>query len=576
MKDKNLQTIPVMFEKISDIDERFMNVKIYLMHVGLNLNNSYFEKSVVEKAIPTLSNTPILGYIRITEDNEKDFEGHKHILVVENGEFRLKYAGCAYGVIPESCNPRWEIKLCDDGIEREFLVCDGIVWKKFDDAIDIFNRDSIKQQSMELADDFDGYMHEDGYFVFTRFSFFGACILGDDRQPAMINASIEKIFSFDDIKREIQKEMELLKISMGKEFLKKEDWGSGSEIKIDLSKEAADFNTPWGLVDKTVLRNKLLKAKNYKTLVKKCYLMVKDGWEDAPSQKLKYPVCMVKKNTLVLSAKGCQSALSFLERNKDDPDYESAKRKLKKYYKTLELDTSNFEEGGMFQVKDEDKIVFVFELSHDDIRAELYEILNPINEETEEREYNYFVLEVFDDYCIVEDAKDWGNYYKIFYFVDEDDKITLGDKQKIIPMWLTPEEVKQIEEMRNNYEKVKSEFSRLQSSYETVKQERDELLEFKKNIEQEQRRIAEEELFTKFAEKLDEAEINSIKETAGDFTLEELEEKLYSLVGKKMIKFSNDSKKKTKINIQFEKGDNKKIEKPYADIIRKYSKVKNK
>lgn len=502
MKDKNLQTIPVMFEKINDIDERFMNVKIYLMHVGLNLNNSYFEKSVVEKAIPTLNNTPILGYIRITEDNEKDFEGHKHILVVENGEFKLKYAGCAYGVIPESCNPRWEMKLCDDGIEREFLVCDGIVWKKFDDAVDIFNRDSIKQQSMELADDFDGYMHEDGYFVFTRFSFFGACILGDDRQPAMVNASIEKIFSFDDIKREIQKEMELLKISMEKEFLKKEDWGTGSEIKIDLSKEAADFNTSWGSVDKTVLRNKLLKAKNYKTL--------------------------------------------------------------------------NFEEGGMFQVKDEDKIVFVFELSHDDIRDKLYDILNPVNEETELREYNYWILEVFDDYCIVEDANDLGNYYKIPYAVDENDEVVLGEKQKIIPMWLTPEEVKQIEEMRNNYEKVKSEFSRLQSNYETVKQERDELLEFKKNIEQEQRRIAEEELFTKFAEKLDEAEINSIKETAGDFTLEELEEKLYSLVGKKMIKFSNDSKKKTKINIQFEKGDNKKIEKPYADIIRKYSKVKNK
>lgn len=216
MKDKNLQTIPITFEDIKEIDSRFMSVTIYLMHTGLNKNFSYFDKEVVEKCIPTLFNTPILGFIPITEDNELDFQGHKHILTVVDGEYKLRYAGAAYGTISESCNPRWEVKTCEDGIEREFLVCDGLLWRKFDDATEIMDRDEKKSQSIELADSYTGYMHEDGYFVFESFSFFGATILGESRIPAMTGACIEKTFEFDEIAKEINEQVELFKTTFSK------------------------------------------------------------------------------------------------------------------------------------------------------------------------------------------------------------------------------------------------------------------------------------------------------------------------------------------------------------------------
>src|SRR5690606_37576711 len=119
----------------------------------------------------------------------------------------------------------------------------------------------------------------------------------------------------------------------------KDEMGKSDPIKIDLSKEAADMITPWGSVDKIQLRDSILRAKNYKTLVKKCYLVVEEGWEDSPSLKLKYPVCRIKNNTLVLCKSGCETALSFLERNTNADYYKSAKAKLKKYYKILGLDT---------------------------------------------------------------------------------------------------------------------------------------------------------------------------------------------------------------------------------------------
>ena len=56
-------SFPVFFEKINDYsieDDRFTRVKVYLMHTGLNFNNSIFDKNVINDAIPTLEYIPIV------------------------------------------------------------------------------------------------------------------------------------------------------------------------------------------------------------------------------------------------------------------------------------------------------------------------------------------------------------------------------------------------------------------------------------------------------------------------------------------------------------------------------------
>lgn len=208
--------IPVLFQKINTYeneteDTRFLKVKIWLMHTEENLNGSYFEKSVVEDAIPSLANTPILAYIEDNSEDEKDFSDHRMVIVKEDGQFKVKYIGQAIGVIPEVNNAQFEKRVCDDGIEREFLTVDGLVWTKWDDPIDIFNRDIIHSQSMELHNDYEGEFKDDNLFHFTKFSFFGACALGKEVLPAMRSASIEAQFSYDSVFSEIQNKMEQFK-----------------------------------------------------------------------------------------------------------------------------------------------------------------------------------------------------------------------------------------------------------------------------------------------------------------------------------------------------------------------------
>lgn len=211
MNNKNI-SLPISFSvnnEISDKNNRFIDVTIDVLHTGLNYNGSIFNKEVVDEYIDTIKNTPILGFITEVPYDGKDFKGHEYIITkTDKDGFTRKYIGSAYGVIPESCNPRWITKTTDSGVEREFLQVDGILWTKFKDATDIMLEDAEKPESMELFPyDIDGYENEDGDFVFTKFSFDGCCILGSKVEPAMENAKIEVQFTMSDFVKSIQNEL---------------------------------------------------------------------------------------------------------------------------------------------------------------------------------------------------------------------------------------------------------------------------------------------------------------------------------------------------------------------------------
>lgn len=210
MQDKNI-SLPISFSvnnEISDKNDRFINVTIDVLHTGLNYNGSIFSKEVVNKNIETIKNTPILGFITEVPYDDKDFKGHEYVITKDENGTKRKYIGEAFGMIPESCNPRWIVKTTDSGMEREFLQVDGILWSKFQDAANIMLNDIEKPQSMELYPyDIEGYENEDGDFVFTEFSFDGCCILGSSKEPAMENAKIEVQFSLSDFVRSIQNEL---------------------------------------------------------------------------------------------------------------------------------------------------------------------------------------------------------------------------------------------------------------------------------------------------------------------------------------------------------------------------------
>lgn len=202
---------PVSFIKKGEYessDFRFIDVSIDVMHTGANLNKTSFTKDAINKAVPTIRNTPILGYVVDELDEEdKDFKGHEHELRITDKDAKYVYAGQAYGVIPESCNPRWIVKDDGTGIEREYLRVDGLIWTKFSDPVDIFTRDGTKNHSVELTDMACGPADKNGNVPVGSFKFDGCCILSTTDpsiKPAMTGSCVTANFSVEDITAQIR------------------------------------------------------------------------------------------------------------------------------------------------------------------------------------------------------------------------------------------------------------------------------------------------------------------------------------------------------------------------------------
>lgn len=211
----------------------------------------------------------------------------------------------------------------------------------------------------------------------------------------------------------------------------------------------------------------------------------------------------------------------------------------------------------------------IFELSHDDIRAIIWDKLNPVNEEGY-RDWNYWILEVFDTYVIVQDENKPNDYYKVPYTKTDDDEIELGEFIKVYPMYLTEEEKTELETMRNEYAGLKELNSTLQTENAQLKSTNEELSSFKSQKLQEERENEENILFTKYDEILDSKDetYKSIKENKNKFSISELKKELALIFAEKQLNFSSN-KNKDIIKLGGDKGNTGEVS-PYGNLFEKH------
>lgn len=182
---------------------------------------------------------------------------------------------------------------------------------------------------------------EDDENEVVRFDIAAVTVLGKKIRPSCPNANLEIIrFSeqdgadfFDRLKKNSLTTLQKFALE------RKEQMAEKKSYKIDKSKEAMS-DKPWGDVDKADMRNKIMEASNRASLVKAVYMKVEDGWEDAPSEHLKYPVMELKGDTFVYNKGGLSSALGYAKKE-NETDVVS---KVEKIYNKLGLDESDGKE----------------------------------------------------------------------------------------------------------------------------------------------------------------------------------------------------------------------------------------
>lgn len=209
MSEKHIIQTPSLF-KIDDSfqDNRFMRVRIAVMHSGKNLNNSKFTTSVIKAAKNTFANIPILANVIITTD--KDGNQHmdygSHDMHVEEdfftGDERIIYDEKVVGVVPENNN--FEIIL-DEATGNDYVWVDALIYRDYGNyCADILeHRGGTTSVSAEISCEEISYDAQDKVLQVDKMTMCAVTLLGEDTKPGMAKAHAT-VFSIDEDSRERQ------------------------------------------------------------------------------------------------------------------------------------------------------------------------------------------------------------------------------------------------------------------------------------------------------------------------------------------------------------------------------------
>lgn len=145
-----------------------------------NRNGSYITDEFAEKLTQTLPYTPVKGIY-----DEDDYTDHGY----------SRSLGRIYGIVPENPNASWEKFLDDDGVEREYLCADVILFTAlYAEAGDIVGKSlSMEIYEKSIQGDWQ-FINGKKQFVFTDGCFLGLQILGNEVEPCFEGAAFFSLY----------------------------------------------------------------------------------------------------------------------------------------------------------------------------------------------------------------------------------------------------------------------------------------------------------------------------------------------------------------------------------------------
>ena len=434
---------PFIFEASESEDNDQMRVNLRLCHSQRNLNSSFIDDAVLEKAIPSAYNMPILGYIWKDDNDISHFAGHE-FYINEDGEY--VYEEIPVGCIPESA----DLKLVQyDGDDRKYLEGQGCIWKEYSDAADILEREKNLSVSVELEIRDLAFNAADKVMVINDFIFTAVTILGVDPKtgeevrPGMENSCVS-INSLED-------------------FSKKENSLFSKEIKeklVELENKINDLSN-FNIKNTTNKKGGEILEKEFET---------EDVVVDTEVQE--EAVEEIDKDTTAGETSTEETVEEATEEFSEETESDEAEE-IDNSEKEAE-DNSETEEASedvQEEVSEvlsegvEEKFTKTFELSHDDIKVGLYNLLAPFEDEDNDW---YGIVNVFDDYFIYQGYFDPSNCYKQGYSKEGDSIQFSGERIHMNAEYLTDNELAELNVMRSNYSEISEKLAKYEAEPQKI------------------------------------------------------------------------------------------------------------
>lgn len=383
-------------------------------HDHVNLNKSEISEESFNENVPSANFRPILAHITTNSDNELDFGSHDYYVTTDkDGNDKVVYEEQPIGVIDGT---KTTIEYDEDaGVNR--AVLHGYLYDEYcQDAIEILNRRGTVDCSVELCIRELSFNTANKTLQLDDFYVSGLTLLSKDVSPGM----------------------------------------AGSNFKIEdfaVNAETVTFNTD----------NKLVETLEKLTNILESFDINQKSKEGGTNNK------MTKFEELLAKYGKTAEDVTFDYTEMSDEEFEA------KFAEMFDDDNSegdnsdNGESGEPSNDGDGDgegasdpdgnegesqtfeKIVRTYEISHEDTRYALYNLLAPYEES--DNDY-YYISNVFDSYFVYEG---WctDKIYRQNYTKDGDNVAFDGERIELFRELLTASEKAELESMRSNYAALK-------------------------------------------------------------------------------------------------------------------------
>ena len=529
----------------SDMPE-MLKLELKVCHTDTNRNGSHISTENMEKAMPTLKYRPILAYIHELEDGTKDFYAHNmEIIEHEDGETEINYIEKQVGCF--TADDPW-LKY-DEENDKTYVHAYAVVPEGYTEAADIIRRKGGTKVSCELIINELAYNAKEKYLDLIDFIFGGCTLLGCDEQGNEIGEGMlgaradisdfchkEPVYTFQDKMIEALDKLNTTLSNFNKNSNEKggNNMTKFEELLAQYGKTADEIT-----FDTEGLSDEELETK------------FKEAFEDNDSKVDN------SDDTVTTEEEACgkKKKKKCSEENNDDDDNDDDSDEKDEPLTTE--DEACGKKKKKCSVDADGNMSVSFEISHEDIRGALFNLISVYEEEDNEW---YWITNVYDDYFIFENW-DGNKLYKQSYSVDGDNVALSGDRQEMFKMILTESEKLAIDKMREDYAALEAKYNELKT--------------FKDNYDAAELKAKKDAIFARseYSVLVEDEAFKALVADAEKYSVDEVEAKAKAIFADYVIKtgtFSakDDGEKKPKVlGFNFNKKETKSG--PYGNLFSK-------
>ena len=516
-------SMPANFEISENDMPGMLKLKLKVCHIDTNRNGSHISKENMEKAMPTLKYRPILAYIHQLDDGTYDFYAHNmEIVEDENGEEKINYIEKQVGCFTTD-DPYLEY---DKDNDKTYVNAYAVIPEEYTEAANIIRRKNGTKVSCELVIDELSYNAKEKYLDLTSFYFGGCTLLGCDENGNEIGEGMlgsradiadfchkKPVFDYQEKLVEMLDRLNNTLSNFNKNNTEegvREEMSHFDELleKYGFTVEELDFDYE-NMSDEELD----IAFEDFKCRKKKC----EEEEQDADSEDFK---CR-KKKCDDEDSDGDDSEEEDDNDEEDDAGDDESKKNSENFVKSFKV-----------------------EISHEDIRYALYNLIAEYEESDNEW---YGIYAVYDDYFVMQG---WcnGKFYKQGYSIDGENVSLDGERTELFQMLLTESEKLAVDKLRGDYAELEAKYNELKT--------------FKDNYDAAEIKDKKDSIFA------DEA-YNDIRESddfkalmndAENYSVEEIQNKcdLLFAANEKKVKFAANKNKSHSISFNFSKKEDKK------------------